>query len=63
MHNEIQADRNNLHKAQWEGKTDNLLFKEEVRERIAKHKAEREAKLNARRERLAELYHQDELEQ
>ena len=48
MHNEIQADRNLKHKAWWENRSDQLLFKEEVRERMAKHKAEKERKLNER---------------
>ena len=58
--NEIQTDKNHMHKALWEGKTDNIVSKNLIEERKKEIKADREKEVEARRKRLAQLYKEEE---
>ena len=51
----IKGDRNVFLKAAWEAKTDNIIKKNIVRDRIADMKKRKATDLNARRAKLAQL--------
>lgn len=55
MQNQIRGDKNNLLKALWEQKTENLIVKQVARNRIADIKKRAQSDLNARRVKLAAL--------
>lgn len=55
MQNQIRGDKNNLLKAKWEAKSDNVIVKNIARNRIADIKRRNETDLNSRRKKLASI--------
>ena len=55
INNDIRGDRNLAHKAHWEAKTNKLIEKKIVRDRIADMRRRQAANLEQRKARLAEL--------
>ena len=55
MHHAIQGDRNMFLKANWEGKSDNIIKKHIVRNRIADMKKRQHSDLATRKIKLAQL--------
>ena len=55
INNEIRGDRNLAHKAHWEAKTNKLIEKNIVRNRVADMRRREAANLEQRKARLAEL--------
>lgn len=55
MQNQIRGDKNNLLKALWEKKTDNIVIKNVAKNRIADIKKRQESDLYARRVKLAAM--------
>lgn len=55
MHNAIKGDRNMFLKANWEAKTDNILVKNMVKNRVDDLKRRKATDLVARRSKLAQL--------
>jgi len=55
LNDDIRGDRNLLHKANWESKTENIIKKNLVRNRLEDMKRRQESDLNERRAKLAAL--------
>jgi len=55
INSDIRGDRNLAHKAHWEAKTNKLIEKKIVRDRIADMRRRQAANLEQRKARLAEL--------
>ena len=55
MQNQIRGDKNNLLKAKWEAKSDNVIVKNIARNRILDIKKRNETDLNGRRKKLAAI--------
>lgn len=60
MNNQIRGDKNNLLKALWEKKTDNIVVKNIAKNRIADIKKRQQSDLHARRVKLAAILAQED---
>lgn len=60
MHNQIRGDKNNLLKALWEKKTDNIVVKNIAKNRIVDIKRRAESDLSSRRAKLAAMLAQED---
>jgi len=58
---DIRGDRNLQHKAIWEAKTENLIKKNLVKNRLDDMKKRQESDLNERRAKLAALLEQEDM--
>jgi hypothetical protein len=61
LNDDIRGDRNLLHKANWESKTENIIKKNLVRNRLEDMKRRQESDLNERRAKLAALLEQEDM--